>query len=64
MEKKRECYRESAGDSFIPYMTIFFYWGEDREAAEVALSPYYFVKNTHVCAAHVFILLVALNDSH
>jgi hypothetical protein len=27
MEKKREGYRESAGDGFIPYMTIFCYWG-------------------------------------
>jgi hypothetical protein len=33
--------REAAGDDFIPYMTIFFffcYWGWDRGAAEVALT--------------------------
>jgi hypothetical protein len=29
--------REAAGDDFIPYMTIFCYWGLDRKAAEVAL---------------------------
>jgi hypothetical protein len=38
MEKKREGDREAAGDDSIPYMTIFWYWGGDREAAEVALS--------------------------
>jgi hypothetical protein len=35
MEKKMG-YRGSAGEDFIPYMTIFCYWGGDREAAEVA----------------------------
>jgi hypothetical protein len=38
-EKKRRGYKGSAGDDFIPYMTIFWYCGGDREAAEVALSP-------------------------
>jgi hypothetical protein len=36
--EKREAYWGSAGDDFIPYMTIFLYWGWDREAAEVALN--------------------------
>jgi hypothetical protein len=36
--EKRECFRESAGEDFIPYMTIFCYWGGDRGAAEVALK--------------------------
>jgi hypothetical protein len=40
MEKKREGDREAAGDDSIPYMTIFWYWGGDREAAEVALINY------------------------
>jgi hypothetical protein len=35
MEKKMG-YRGSAVEDFIPYMTIFCYWGGDREAAEVA----------------------------
>jgi hypothetical protein len=35
-EKKGD-YRESAGEDFISYMTIFHYWGGDREAAEFAL---------------------------
>jgi hypothetical protein len=39
MEKKREGYRGSAGEDFIPYITIFCYWGGDREAAGVALTP-------------------------
>jgi hypothetical protein len=39
MEKKREGYRGSAGEDFIPYTTIFCYWGGDREAAGVALTP-------------------------
>jgi hypothetical protein len=38
MEKKKEGDRETAGDGFIPYMATFFYWGRDREAAEVALT--------------------------
>jgi hypothetical protein len=38
MEKKRERFRESDGEDFIPCMTIFCYWGGDRGAAEVALS--------------------------
>jgi hypothetical protein len=38
MEKKRGGDREAAGDDFIPYMTTFWYWGGDREAAEVALK--------------------------
>jgi hypothetical protein len=36
--EKKGGYRGSAGEGFIPYMTIFCYWGGDREAAEVALS--------------------------
>jgi hypothetical protein len=31
---------EKVFSHFIPYMTIFWYWGGDREAAEVALSPW------------------------
>jgi hypothetical protein len=36
--EKKEGYSESAGEGFIPYMTIFCYWGGDRKGAEVALS--------------------------
>jgi hypothetical protein len=38
MEEKREAYWGSAGDDFIPYMTIFFYLGGDSEAAEGAVK--------------------------
>jgi hypothetical protein len=36
-EKRGDC-RGSAEEDFIPYMTIFCYWGEDKEAVDVALS--------------------------
>jgi hypothetical protein len=36
--EKRESYRGFAGDDFVPYMTIFCYWGRGREAAELALT--------------------------
>jgi hypothetical protein len=36
--EKKGGYRGSAGEGLIPYMTIFCYWGGDREAAEVALK--------------------------
>jgi hypothetical protein len=39
--EKRGGYRGSAGEGFIPCMTIFWYWGEDRKAAEVALNMIY-----------------------
>jgi hypothetical protein len=35
--EKKGGYRGFAGEDFIPYMTIFSYWGGDREAVEVAL---------------------------
>jgi hypothetical protein len=42
--EKKEGYKGSTGEGFISYMTIFFwYWG-DREAAEVALRGLYFGK--------------------
>jgi hypothetical protein len=40
MEKKREGDREAAGDGFIPYIATCFYWGGDREVAEVTLTMY------------------------
>jgi hypothetical protein len=45
MEKKGEAIGDllekifSSFIPYIPYMTIFWYWGRDREAAEVALIP-------------------------
>jgi hypothetical protein len=43
MEKRRVRYRESSRECFfwhfILCITFFFYWGGDRETAEVALIP-------------------------
>jgi hypothetical protein len=35
--RKKGGYMRSAGEDFIPYMPIFKYWEEDREAAKDAL---------------------------